>query len=604
MIVMKYYISLLTFLFFTLVASAQDSRLATQYYNSGEYEKAAAVYLKMYQKQPNSYYYFSQYVKSLIAQEDYPAAENAIKKEIKKNPQNVELYVTFGNLYERQSMPEKAEAQYRHAIDNMPADVAVINKLGNEFLRNTKYDLAIEAYLKSQDVLNDKNIFANNLADLYKRIGDIPKMIQYYIAAAEKNTQQIDYFKTIFQRNVNTDEGKEELRSQLYAKIQENDSNLVYPELLEWVYIERADYYSALKQARAMDRKHDENGSRVMNIGNIAYNSKDYDTAISAYEYIIEKKGASNGYFLDAKGAILKTHVKEVTESYDYTAGQLDTLDNEYSTFIEEMGINPKTELIVKQYAEFLALYKNDLGKAISVLENLVGISSVNKYVRANGKISMADYYLMQGEIWEATLLYSQVEKAFKEEYLGEVSRFKNAQLAYYAGDFEWSQEQFKILRTATTRLISNDAIDMSIFIMDNMGLDTTDVPLQMFAESELLTLQNKHDEAFAKLDSISILFPKHALEDDILYQKANLHLTLKDYEKAKELYTTIYSEYKEEIRADNALFKLASLYENQLENPEEAMLLYEKLFIDFSNSTFAIEARKKFRTLRGDNVQ
>ena len=132
--------------------------------------------------------------------------------------------------------------------------------------------------------------------------------------------------------------------------------------------------------------------------------------------------------------------------------------------------------------------YKNDLPKAIDVLDNLISLSSINRYVRANSKISLADYYLMQGEIWESTLLYSQVEKDFKEEHLGEVSRYRNAKLAYYAGEFAWAQEQFDILESATSRLISNDAIDMSVFIVDNMGLDTTDVPLKMFAEAELLT--------------------------------------------------------------------------------------------------------------------
>jgi hypothetical protein len=37
------------------------------------------------------------------------------------------------------------------------------------------------------------------------------------------------------------------------------------------------------------------------------------------------------------------------------------------------------------------------------------------------------------------------------------------------------------------------------------------------------------------------------------------------------------------------------------LNDPEKAKSLYEKLFMEYSDSTFAIEARKKFRELRGD---
>jgi len=594
-------------LFFTLLSIhviGQDSRLAGQYYSSGEYEKAATVYKKLFDKQPTSHYYFEQYIQSLLAMEAYERAEDVIKKEIRKRPKHMQLYVTYGNLLERQYLPEKAEEKYRKAINEMPNDISVISNLGNSFTRLTKYDLALETFIKAEKITGDKRMFINNLADLYKRKGNVPKMIEYYIKAANQSPKQVDRYKTQFQRYLTTDEDLDEMKAQLYARIQEDSESIVYPELLEWVFIEREDYGGALRQARALDRKNAEDGTRVMNLANIANGGGDYDTAIKAYEYITDKKGTTNVHYVNAKSAILKTKRKKITSNYDYQLADLDTLELAYEAFIEEMGINSRTESMVKEYADFLAVFKNDLPKAITVLDDLVQLSSINKYVKANSKISLADYYLMQGEIWESTLLYSQVEKEFKEEHLGEISRFKNAMLAYYAGEFAWAQEQFDILESATSRLISNDAIDMSVFIMDNMGLDTTDVPLKMFAEAQLLTVQNKYDEAFAKLDKITETFPKHALEDDILYQKADLYARLRDYEKAKELYTIVFTDFVEEIRADNALYKLAVLYENQLNDIEEAKRLYEKLFIDFSNSTFAIEARKRYRIIRGDDIE
>ena len=594
-------------LFVTLLLStgifAQDSRLANQYYVSGEYEKAAAVYKKLFDKQPTSHYYFEQFVQSLIAMEDYKAAEKVIKDELKKKPDHVQLYVNYGNLMERQYLLEEAEEKYRKAIKEMPNNISVINNLGNSFTRLRKYDLAIEVYDKAEKVTGNDKIFINNLADLYKRKGNIPKMTEYYIKAAELNPTQVERYKTTFQRYLKEEEDLENMREQLYAKIQDDPESNVYPELLEWVFIEKEDYGSALRQARALDRKNEEDGTRVMNIANIARGSLDYDTALKAYDYITDKKGTTNVHYVNAKAASLKTLRNKITHNLDHEPSDLDTLEVEYERFIAEMGINSRTEHMVKEFADFLAIYKNDLPKAITVLDDLIELSSINKYVKANSKISLADYYLMQGEIWESTLLYSQVEKDFKEEHLGEVSRYKNAMLAYYAGEFGWAQEQFDILESATSRLISNDAIDMSVFITDNMGLDTTDVPLKMYAESQLLTIQNKFDEAFVKLDSISSTYPEHSLEDDILFQKADLHFRLRDYESAKDLYTTVYTEFDEEIRADNALYNLASLYENQLGDTEKAMELYEKLFVDFSNSTFAIDSRKRFRILRGDDI-
>jgi len=601
---MKNFLVFLFLLISSVILTGQDSRLAHQYFQSGEYEKAAVILKKLFDKNQNSDYYFQKYIEALIAMEDYEKAESEVKSEIKKHPDYMQLYVTYGNLLERQFRDDEAKEQFDLAIENLPPDVYIINKLGNSFHRLARYDQAIEVFKKGGQLLGNDRQFANSMANIYQQKGETKEMIKYYILASNMDIKRLDRFKTYFQRHLVTQENKEELRRQLYEKIQEEPDNVVYPELLEWVYVEKSEYKNALRQARAMDRKYEEDGSRVKNIGDIAYTAGDYDTAIKAFEYVTQNKSINSDLYIDSKRQILQSKRKQITKNLSYTSSDLDSLQREYEIFIEEFGVNARTEYIVKEYADFLALYMNDLDGAIKVLKDLVELQSVGRYVRANSKISLADYYLMQGDIWESTLLYSQVEKAFKEEYLGEVARFKNAKLFYYAGNFEWAQEQFSILKAATSRLISNDAIDMSIFIMDNMGLDTTDVPLKMFSEAELLTVQNKYDASFAKLDSIMEIYPEHGLEDDIKYQKANLHLKLRDYDKALELYTDVYENYVEEIRADNSLFAAAEIYEFYLEDLEKAKELYEKLFIDFSNSTYAVEARKRYRILRGDNVQ
>ena len=601
---MKNFLVFLFLLMSSVILTGQDSRLAHQYFQSGEYEKAAVILKKLFDKNQNSDYYFQKYIEALIAMEDYEKAESEVKSEIKKHPDYMQLYVTYGNLLERQFRDDEAKEQFDLAIENLPPDVNIINKLGNSFHRLARYDQAIEVFKKGGQLLGNDRQFANSMANIYQQKGETKEMIKYYILASNMDIKRLDRFKTYFQRHLVTQENKEELRRQLYEKIQEEPDNVVYPELLEWVYVEKSEYKNALRQARAMDRKYEEDGSRVKNIGDIAYTAGDYDTAIKAFEYVTQNKSINSDLYIDSKRQILQSKRKQITKNLSYTSSDLDSLQREYEIFIEEFGVNARTEYIVKEYADFLALYMNDLDGAIKVLKDLVELQSVGRYVRANSKISLADYYLMQGDIWESTLLYSQVEKAFKEEYLGEVARFKNAKLFYYAGNFEWAQEQFSILKAATSRLISNDAIDMSIFIMDNMGLDTTDVPLKMFSEAELLTVQNKYDASFAKLDSIMEIYPEHGLEDDIKYQKANLHLKLRDYDKALELYTDVYENYVEEIRADNSLFAAAEIYEFYLEDLEKAKELYEKLFIDFSNSTYAVEARKRYRILRGDNVQ
>ena len=599
---MRFFIILLIS-FISIGISAQDSRLANQYYQSGEYEKAASMYLKLFNKTKKNDYYFNRYIESLIAIEAYDEAEKGIKEQIKQRPKDVQLYVTYGNLYEKQSDAVNAEKQYKRAIENMTSDIGLISRIGSSFASLAKYDLAIQVYEKGEELIDRKNLFSYNLADLYRRKGNTKKMIEGYLNSVDRFKKNINNLINTLQRYLN-DEGYVELQKQLYERIQEDESQDLYNEILAWTFIHRKEYKRAFRQARSVDRRNDENGGRVFEIAEIAYNAKDYDVAIEAFNYITENKGENSSYYLDAKRGLLNAKRKKITSNYDYSQEDLENLESEYNSFLDEFGRNRQTALLMSELADFEALYLNDLDTAIVILQEMIGYAGVDKYVVANAKLNLADYLLMQGDVWESTLLYSQVDKQMKEGVLGERARFRNAMLSYYRGDFEWAQEQFDILKTATSKLISNDAIDRSVFIMDNLGLDTTDVPLKMFAVSEQLIFQNRFDEAFDKMDSILILFPEHGLEDDILYNKANIFRKQKKYEDAIAAYDTIITNYPEEIRADNSLFELAELYERVLNEPLKAKDLYEKLFLDFSGSTYAVEARKRFRILRGDDIQ
>jgi len=589
--------------FISFGLSAQDSRLANQYYQSGEYEKAASMYLKLFNKTKKNDYYFNRYIESLIAVEEYDEAEKGIKNQIKNRPNDVQLYVTYGNLYEKQFDSANAEKQYKRAIQNMTSDVGLISKIGSSFTSLAKYDLAIEVYEKGEELIDRPNTFSYNLADLYRRKGDTNNMINSYLNSVERFAKNINNLINTLQRYLD-DDGFVELQRQLYERIQEDQSQDLYSEILAWTFIHRKEYKKAFRQARSVDRRNEENGGRVFEIAEIAYNDRDYDVAIQAYQYVTDNKGENSSYYLDAKRGMLNAKKKKITGNYDYSKEDLNSLKTEYNSFLDEFGRNRQTALLMSELADFEALYLNDLDTAIVILQEMISYAGVDKYIVANAKLNLADYMLMQGDVWESTLLYSQVDKQMKEGVLGERARFRNAMLSYYRGDFEWAQEQFDILKTATSKLISNDAIDRSVFIMDNLGLDTTDVPLKMFAISDQLIFQNRFDEAFDKMDSILILFPEHGLEDDILYNKANIFRKQKKYEEAIIAYDTIILNYPEEIRADNSLFELAELYEKVLLKPEKAKDLYEKLFLDFSGSTYAVEARKRFRILRGDDVQ
>ncbi len=585
-------------------AQEVDPNLALQYYNDGEFEKASVLYEKLWEKQPWTDMYFEKVVECYSAMEQFDKCEKLIQKEIKKKPKDLHLLVNLGDIYYKKNNEKEAKEQYEKAIDKLPAELFYISKLAQVFSNSGKYDYAIKAYEKGGDLLKNKAQFAFYLGDLYRNKGDqTPKMIENYLLSLEANPGYLGTLQYYFQRYLSEEDHKE-LQSQLYTLLQNDPDDVTYSELLVWTFTNRKDYKNALRQAKALDRKTGNKGDKVYNIAQAAEQDKDFDTAIAGYDYLvtdIPKEG--NGYFFEAKRRSLQARNRKVVEKQDFTQADLLLLESEYEKFLTENSKSKLTAEIIAQLADLEAFYLKNLPKAISLLTEMIAFPGLNPNVMSKGKLSLGDFYLMSSDRWEATLLYSQVDKQYKDDILGHEARFRNAKLSYFTGDFDWAQSQFDVLKASTSKLIANDALDLSVFLMDNTGLDSITTPMEMYASAELLSFQNRFDEAFIKLDSIHLKYPDHSLADDILWTKGQIYLKQREWTKAAEVFQKIVADFKEEIRADNALFALAELNENHLNNKDKAKELYEKLFMEYSSSTFAVDARKEFRRLRGDTV-
>ena len=582
---------------------SQDVNLANQYFSNGEYEKAGIIFGEIAEKNPSNDFVLNRYVECMLNTEQYDECAKVLKKYIKKTPSNSNLYVQYGNLLDRQGDSAGATTQYQKAIQLLSPDFNAVYRLANQFASSGKYDLAIQSYEQGGVLLKDKNIFALNLGELYRRKGDTENMITQYLNSLAINGSTSVQTVQIYLARYLEPADYAGLQTQLYTRIQETD-NPEYIELLSWSFMQQKDYKNALRQLRALDVRLNENGSRVFKMAEDAAEARDYEAAIAGFDYIVQQKGAQSTFFFPAKQQLMLCRRNKITSGQSYSQEDLRALESDYQGFITEHGIRQITARIILEMAQLEALYINDLPKAISLLDTLVKAPGIQRDDKARAKINLADYYLMNGERWESTLLYSQVDKDYKEEVLGQEARFKNAKLAYYNGDFQWAQAQFDVLKASTSKLIANDALDLSVFIMDNLNLDTTSDAITLYAGAELLVFQNRFEEALARLDTLRREFPQHSLQDDIFYLQAQIAEKRGDYVRAAALFQKVADEYPEDIRADNALYALAQLYELRLQQPEKAQSLYEKIFMDYSGSVFAVDARKRFRQLRGDKTQ
>jgi len=607
---MQKYILIFGLLFIVSFISAQvnsdvqKARLCNEYYNNGEFQKAAECYKDLHEKDKVQDYYYQRLLACLLELQQYDDADKMIRKAIKAAPDKVERYVHLGSNLEKQTKNTEAKEQYDKALKLLPASQVQISNLANSFINIKKFDYALQSYEKGEKLLKEKSLFAYEMAGVYREKADAAKMTECYLNALEYMPNRLTNIQAYLQRYLpEMTASYDELKKQLYARMQKDPAASLYPELLIWVYILENDFESALVQSKAMDKRLDENGSRIFKLAQMAVNEKQYEAAVLCFEYIINEKGKSCYYYIDSKQQLLATRLTMLTAGFNHSKEEIKILEKEYESFLEEFGKSKKTAIIMQELAQLEAFYLNNFPKSIKIMEELIAIPMLDRNLMADSKIKLGDYYLMLGEIWEASLLYSQVDKEMKDAPLGEMARYKNAKLSYYKGDFDWAQDQLDVLKGSTSELISNDAIDVSVFIMEHYNLDTGATNMRFFAEADLLIFQNRFDEAFQKMDSLLEKSPTHGLGDDVYLAKSKIFIQKRQFDKAIELLEKIVAEYKDGILSDNALFKMAEIQETEFKNKVKAMELYEKILMDYSGSTYTVEARKRFRKLRGDGV-
>jgi tetratricopeptide (TPR) repeat protein len=381
-------------------------------------------------------------------------------------------------------------------------------------------------------------------------------------------------------------------RNKLYADKE------VFQEMLIWLYVQKNDYQSAIPFVKNLDKRNKEEGRRLMDLGYVAMANKRYDAAISVFKQV-ELLGNDKPYFHLAKQTGLESRAKKLL-SGDFKPEDLLILESEYKAILLNTGRSEMSASTIRDLAELQAYYLNDIKSAIENYQEILTMGRLDRRFLANCKMELGDIYIISGEVWEALLLYGQVDKDFLEDPLGQEAKYRNARLSYLLGEFEWAKAQLDVLKTATTQLIANNAMELSLLIQENT-IDSNDVPLQLFSKADLLLLQNQYAKAKSILDSINTVYPKHALSDDILMKYAEIASKERKYLEASVFYEKLIKDYGADILADNAVWQLANLYEFKLGDKEKAKLLYEKLLLEYGGSFFVPDARTRFRVLRGD---
>ncbi|SDR85542.1 tetratricopeptide repeat protein [Christiangramia echinicola] len=576
---------------------AQSEQLARNFFDQGEYEKALKVYEKLYQQNPANPIFFNGLISSHQQLENFEVAESLLMERINRSANNPSILIELGHNFELQEQSEKAKQFYEEALQSIEGRPNYAYAIARGFEQYNLLDYAASAYERAMEMNGDRN-FNLQLARIYGEQGKIEEMFSNYLDLIEDDMKFYGLANREFNRYITEDPQAEAnviLRKLLLKKLQENPI-LLYNEMLSWLFIQQKDFSKAFAQERAIFKRGDNNLQGILNLAVLAREAKDFDSAREIISYAIEES-PSPVFNLQARHFLISIKLDNANPE-DYPE-----IENEFRTLLVE---NPQTDgtLNLKiDYANFLAFQLDKKEEAIELLKNTAETAK-SDFETARLKMALADILVVQEKFNEALIYYSQIQNLVKNDVMAQDARFKVAKTSYYKGDFQWAKTQLDILKSSTSQLIANDAMELSLLISDNSLEDSTQAALRKYAKADLLSFQKRNPEAIQALDSILVNHKGEKIEDEALLSQAKLFEEEKNFEKAEYNYLAIIDSFGDDILADNAHYFLAELYANELQDPEKAKGFYEQIIFNFADSIYFVEARKKYRLLRGDTIE
>ena len=586
-------------LFFIGVQSVfcQSDQLAQKYLDQGEYAKALSVYQELVKESPGNSNYFMGLVASYQQLEDFKTAESLLLERLKNTNNNPSILIELGHNYELNNEPELAKKQYAEALEALNEKVNYAYSIARNFEKYSLLDYAEQAYLRGMQ-LNPEMNFDLPLARIYGEQGKLDEMFASYLDLIERQPEISLNLMREFDRYILEDPSNLaniSLRKQLIQRLQKSQ-DILYSELLAWLFVQQKDFNKAFIQEKAIYKRGTQDLQRIIQLTVLAKSEGDIETAKDIVSFIIAETTSPN-ILIQANQLLLDMKLSTAKEP------DFKDLENDFQKLLSEFGTGLETMAIQIDYANFLAFKMNKIEEAKQLL-NTLSKASINNFQEAGIKMVLADILVLDQKFNQALIYYSQIQNLVKNNEIAQNARFKVAKTSYFKGDFSWALTQLDVLKASSTQLIANDAMELSLLIKENSLEDSTQTALKLYAKADLLAFQNKTTGAIEILDSILKDHKGEKIEDEALLKQASLFKQLENWKKAEENYLKIIEFYGKDILADNATFLLAELYDDQLGNPEKAKEYYEQIIFNFPDSIYFVDARKKFRALRGDVLE
>lgn len=577
----------------SLAVFAQNEQLAQNYFEKGEFEKALVIFQELEKKQPNNTFYVQKIAASMQQLQQYDKAGKFLAEKLEKTKQPL-LLVELGYNYQLQKDAANAGKYYKLALDEVTVNPGNVYSIANSFEQKVLLQQALQAYEIAMQTNKSLN-FDYQMALLQGQLGNMELMIDRLLQYAYNNQQNLPVVQNQLARFM-TEESQEtfnaSLRKALLLNVQKTQ-DIFWNQFLSWFFVQQKDYGKAFVQEKAIFKRDPDTFHNIVNLAKLAVEEDEHSTAREILTFILESTQDA-GLKMQSHNYLLIMDI-EVAQEKDYTV-----IKQRMDALLTEFGVTPYSLELQILKADFDAFYLKNTASAIETLNTALKLQ-LNKYQMAEVKMKLSDILLLDEKFNQAIIYYAQIEEDLKNDAVGHQASLKVAKSSYFKGDFEWAQKQLKVLKSSSSQLIANDALELYLLITDNTVEDSTQTALKKFARADFKMYQNKKTEALAQFKEILATDKTESIQDVTLLRIGRIYEGLGQYDLALQNYQQIIEKHKEGIYVDEALFFSAEIYSKKLQQPEKAKPLYEKVLFEHEDSIYFVEARKQFRQLRGD---
>jgi tetratricopeptide (TPR) repeat protein len=580
-------------LFFSLAAFSQNEQLAQYYFDKGDFDKALVSYQELLDGLPSNPFYFQRKIDCLQQLQQFEPAEKAIQERLSKYKQAT-LLVDLGYNFQLQKNETKAKKYYEEAIDKIKKNPNEVYGVANYFEKKVLLEYALKSYQVASALVPTFN-FNYQMALLYGQLGDTDKMVTTFLNEAVANPQSAVLIQSQLARYMSNDgdsKYNESLRKELIIRVQKSQ-DVFWNHFLSWFYMQQKEFGKAFIQEKAIYKRNPESLSNIINLGQMAIEEDDYEVAKDIMDYVLENT-TDIQLIVQANTYLMKMKIEKASEK-DFVA-----INTQFDVLLKQHGITPITLSLQLMQAQFVNFKLKNPVESKAIVKRALDLQ-LNVYDQAKCKMELADILLSEEKFNQALLYYSQIQENLGNDVLSHEASLKSAKTSYFKTDFEWALKQFKELKSASTQLIANDALEYFLLINDNTVADSTQTALKQFAKGDYLLYQNRNQEAIAQFQSILKSFKGDEIEAVTLLRLGRVYEKTGDYTLALSQYQEIIANHSDGIYIDEALYFSADIYNKQLQMPDKAKPLYEKIIFNHQDSIYFVDARRKFRELRGD---